>query len=1017
MFTSKVSSARDSSSLDRAGGISALSFAMVGAAGITAWIFLSDAMIEYLNSHPRIPLNLTVMNGVLSGILVAAALYLLFRPFAREAGSTRDALHKAFSISANAVCICRLKDGTFLKVNEGFTVLTGYGEAEVLNRKVSELSLWQIPSRYHTLVRELQKHGEVHDAEINFLSKQGVLKVGLFTAVVIDFGREPCILAIIRDISELKQAKERIETLSYYDADTGLPNKNLLMDRLNQLISLNSRDNRPTAVIYVGINGFKGIVDALGHSGSNEVLRDLARRLTATLRQTDTVARLHRDELAIVLGSNLRDADLDIVIAKIEQVFARRIRIPTGEITITASLGIACYPSDGLSAEILLQHSHVAMNQAKEQGDSFQYFSASMNVQAMERLSFESGMLQSLEAGEFFLCYQPKYAQNGSDMTGMEALVRWRRDGEIIPPDRFIPLAEENGMIVKLGDWVLREACRQNRNWQLEGLSPLQVSVNVSARQLRDNDFADKVEGVLRETGLAPALLELEITESAIMSISDDIVLKLLRLKELGISISIDDFGTGYSSLSYLKHLPVDKIKIDRSFVMDIVSNPDDAAIVDAIISIAHALDLCVIAEGVESKGQLDFLISRKCTEFQGYYFSKPLPAKQFADLLRMRSSIPCGYLGAAGRETCTPQPNRGVVVPRAPSLYLVEGKSGSWEPSEPMMAVAQQIQPVGPQDRIINVLSRFQLDMELQVLPVVEGEVLVGIVNRSTFLEVHIIGRHGFGAHINHSKTIRDLMVPVEFSFEASTPVEEAAKILQPKLSTLRIDNICVTRKGAYAGVIDVNRFIRAMTDIQILLAKGANPLTGLPGNTSIEREICDRLKSGTPFDIAYLDIDNFKPFNDHYGFQKGDEVIKRLGEIMAASAADSPLAESTFCGHIGGDDFILITAALQGERISARIITAFEAERPLFHGQRDLATGGYRAFNRKGELESFPLISLSVGIVNSSLSLVGSYAKLASLSTEVKMAAKRKNGSSIVIDGHAAGLGQIPDSRYRVA
>ena len=1008
---------RESSANAKAGLISLGRFARTGAAGVTAWIVLSQAVNGYLHSHPGGPYNPGVIDGTLAVILLTAVLCLLFRPVAREAATTRDALHKAFSISSNAVCICRVKDGTFLKINAGFTALTGYGEAEVLDKKVNELGLWRFPSQFQTLVRELVHNGAVHDAEMSFITKPGSVKVGLFTASMIEFGAEPCILAIIRDISELKQAKERIETLSYYDADTGLPNQSLLLDRLNQLISRNSRGNRPTAVIYVGMDGFKGIVDALGHAGSDEVVRDLARRLGDVLRQTDTIARLQRDELAVVLGGDLREADIDIVITKIEQVFGRSIRIPTGEITVTASLGIACFPTDGLSAEVLLQHSHAAMNQARENGDSFRYYSANMNVKAMERLSFESGMLRALEAGEFFLCYQPKYARNGSEMTGMEALVRWRRGGEVIAPDKFIPLAEENGMIVKLGDWVLREACRQNRSWQLAGYSPLQVSVNVSARQLRDNDFADKVEGALRETGLAPSLLELEVTESAIMSISDDIVLKLLRLKELGISISIDDFGTGYSSLSYLKNLPVDKIKIDRSFVMDIVSDPDDAAIVDAIISVAHALNLCVIAEGVESKGQLDFLIGRKCTEFQGYYFSKPLNAGQFEELLRTREATKAGYPAGISAEKPGSVPRQGLAVPRPPSLYLVEGKSEPAAPSEPMMEVAHPIQPVSPHDRILKVLSRFQLDMELKVLPVVEGEAVVGIVNRSTFLEEHIIGRHGFGAHINHAKKIRDLMEPVAFSFDAATPVEEAAQILQSHLSALRIDNICVTRKGAYAGLIDVNLFIRAMTDIQILLAKGANPLTGLPGNTSIERDICRRLESGTPFDIAYLDIDNFKPFNDHYGFQKGDEVIKRLAEIMSATAASSPLAEVTFCGHIGGDDFILITETMQAERLSARVIAAFERERPAFHGQRDQANGGYRAYNRKGELESFPLISLSVGIVNTSLSLVGSYAKLASLSTEVKKAAKKKNGSSIVVDGRVARFEQGPDARNCVA
>ena len=980
--------------------------ALTCAVGITASILLSEAVSGYLRGHTGYQLDVTVVNGMIFGILLIPVLFTIFRHQAREVGTTRDVLHRAFSISSNAVCICRVKDGTFLKINDGFSVLTGYGEADVLNKKVSELDLWQVPTQYQALVRKLQQEGAVNDAEVSIISSSGGVKVGQLTASMIEFGAEPCIIAIIRDISDLKRAQESIEKLSYYDAETGLPNQNLLMDRLNQLISLNSRDNRPTAVIYIGMDGFKGMVDALGHAGSNEVVRVLATRLTETLRLSDTIARLHRDELVIVLGGDLREADLDIVIAKVQRVFARSITISTGEITISATLGIACFPSDGLSGEVLLQNSHAAMNQARTNGGSFQFFSASMNIKAMERLGFESSMMRSLDAGEFFLCYQPKYARNGKDMTGMEALVRWRRDGEVVPPDKFIPVAEENGMIVKLGEWVLKEACRQNKSWQTEGLAPLQVSVNISARQLRDNDFAEKVERILRETDMAPAFLELEITESAIMQISDDIVLQLLRLRELGISISIDDFGTGYSSLSYLKALPVDKIKIDRSFVMDIVSDPGDAAIVEAIISIAHALHLCVIAEGVESKGQLDFLVERECTEFQGYYFSKPLTSEHFADLLRTRDTTQAGYPAKCSEGKCRPH-----AVTRAPSLYLVEGKTETVRLSENMMDVAHPIQPVSPCDRILKVLSRFQLNMDLKVLPVVEDGAIVGIVSRSTFLEEHIIGKYGFAAHINHSKKIRDLMEPLGISFEAATPIEEAVKTLQPVISTLRIDEICITRNGAYAGVLDVNRFIKAMTDLQIVLAKGANPLTGLPGNTSIERKICERLDSNTPFDIAYIDIDNFKPFNDHYGFQKGDEVIKKLAEIMTAIAASSPLAATTFCGHIGGDDFILISDSLQAEQLSAQIIAAFEGEQLSLHGQRDHENGGYRAFNRRGELESFPLISLSVGIVNTSLSLVGSYAKLASLSTEVKKAAKKKTGSSIVVDGRTAHYEQSRD------
>ncbi|MBJ6724298.1 bifunctional diguanylate cyclase/phosphodiesterase [Geomesophilobacter sediminis] len=968
---------------------------ITAASGAAAALCLAGFEAVGWRLHDRLPLPLFEAAGTAAGLaLVLGALLVPFaRRIFRQAAGAGDALLKAFNVSSDAICICRLDDGAILKINSTFADLTGYAEEEVVSRPVGRLELWRSRGQFLVLARRVEREGEVRDFETAFIRRDGTPVPALITASVISFRGERCILAVTRDVSALTTARETIEKLSQYDTESGLPNQNLLLDRLNQIISLNSRVNRSTAVIYVGIDGFKGIVDALGLTGSNDLVRDLARRLNAALRRTDTAARLHRDEFAIVLGGELQENDLAPVLAKLAGVFARPIKVRSVEINVTASFGIACYPADGCTAELLLQHSHMAMNQAREAGIRFRYFSASMNVKAAERLRIESGMLRSIEDGEFFLCYQPKFANNGQDITGMEALVRWGRNGEVIPPDRFIPIAEENGLIVPLGEWILTEACRQNRRWQEDGFAPLQVSVNISPRQLLQHDFPDRVEAILAQTGLPPALLELEITESAIMGSSDDIVLKLLRLKEHGIAISIDDFGTGYSSLAYLKNLPVDKIKIDRSFVMDIVSDPDDAAIVDAVISIARALNLGVIAEGVESRGQLDFLVGRNCTEFQGFYFSRPLPKEEFADLLRSRGMQERGPVAAAPRRPEAPPvlPSRRSVVP-AP-LTVVEY----------MVEVTHLIKPVAPLDRIINVLSRFQLAPDLRVLPVVEGEEIVGVVNRSTFLEEHIIGRYGFAAHINHAKKIRELMEPVALTFESTTRIEDAAASLNSRIGTLRLDNICITRNGAYVGMMDVDRFLKAMTDLQLVLAKGANPLTGLPGNTSIERTIAERLNSEIPFDIAYLDLDNFKPFNDHYGFQKGDEIIRKVAEIMTAVAAGAPEANA-FCGHIGGDDFILITDADQAERLAESIVAAFDGEGLFFHGARDFAVGFYRAVNRKGEPETFPLISISVGIVNTARSQVNSYAKLASLSTEVKKAAKKTRGSAIVIDGIAA-------------
>ncbi|HPX62253.1 MAG TPA: GGDEF domain-containing protein [Deltaproteobacteria bacterium] len=313
---------------------------------------------------------------------------------------------------------------------------------------------------------------------------------------------------------------------------------------------------------------------------------------------------------------------------------------------------------------------------------------------------------------------------------------------------------------------------------------------------------------------------------------------------------------------------------------------------------------------------------------------------------------------------------------------------------------VMLQTEPALPEDRISTVLKRFQTDKGLQVLPVVEQGHAVGIINRSTFLEENVIGMHGFAYQINHFKTMRDLMIPVPLSIEADTPIRHAARSIQEKGHNLRVDNVCITRNGLYAGMVDVNGFIGAITEINLTLAMGANPLTGLPGNESIQREINDRLQSGQGFDIAYLDIDNFKPFNDHYGFQKGDEVIKTVACVLLFVAASAAPRRAPFCGHIGGDDFIIISEPGSVHAICQDVVSCFNEHLLQFHGEQDVSVGAYTAVNRKGETETFHLLSLSIGIVNTLLTPVSSYAQLASLSTEVKKAAKSMGGGGIVIN-----------------
>lgn len=799
------------------------------------------------------------------------------------------------------------------------------------------------------------------------------------------------------------QAEQEIKQLAYYDPETGLPNHNLLLDRLNQVIAFNSRKNRNTAVIYISLTGFKAVVDAHGHRGGCEAMCGVAERLVSAVRQYDTVARIHRDEFVLVLGGTVLEGDVAQVLNKLQAVFSSPLSLGTETAIIPACFGVACFPADGVTSELLLQHAHAAMNQARQNGVTVQYYSEALNQKAVERLSVETGLLRALAAGEFFLCYQPKMAINGTDIIGMEALVRWQRPGHgTIPPDKFIPLAEENGLIVPLGAYVLKEACRQNRAWQEAGLPKLTVAVNLSARQLRDNAFVPLVKQILEETGLEPRYLELELTESALMGDAGDTVCKLLHLKELGISISVDDFGTGYSSLSYLKHLPLDTIKIDRSFVRDIVNDADDAAIVDAIIAMAHSLDLNVIAEGVETREQLEFLRQRHCQQAQGYYFSRPLDPQQFEAFLAqgmpledMSVSTPDAGITGSGtpyivEEAARPEPPASCPAPASPAI-------------EYFGDISIQVTPAHPGDNLAAVLKRFQSDPALLVLPVVDNGRAVGIINRATFLEEHVIGMNGFAFHINHSRKMRDLMAPIRLQFEAATRIRDAAQTIQSQEMDVRVDNICVTRNGVYWGVADVNRFISAITDINLTLAKGANPLTGLPGNESIQREINTRLQSGNGFDIAYIDIDNFKPYNDYYGFQRGDVVIKAIGEIISDVLRTSGEDCSCFCGHIGGDDFIIITGSHHGEYVSSQVIKAVEGYLPLFHGEEDFAAGCYSAVNRKGEQETFGLLSISIGIVNTRLTPVSSYAQLASISTEVKKAAKKLPGSSMVINRRA--------------
>ncbi len=430
------------------------------------------------------------------------------------------------------------------------------------------------------------------------------------------------------------EKRDRLNYLANYDSLTGLPSRPLLLDRLNQ--ELAHRPVSAFALLFVGIDHFKKINDSLGHNSGDQLLKQLAIRFADSLREGDTVAHLGGDEFVWIMVNMPSEEDASVLAQKILKLGAEPFIIDGRELFVTCSIGIALSTNDGKDAETLMMNASAALYRAKDQGhNNAQFCTAEMNAKALQRLTLESKLRHALEHSEFQVHYQPKLSLANGQVVGAEALVRWLHPemGMISPAD-FIPLAEETGLIVPLGEWVLNNACQQMRRWLDAGLAVPPVAVNLSARQFRQENLVQMVRQALHTHQLEAKLLALEITESAAMHDVEQTISILHELKAIGIKLSLDDFGTGYSSLSYLKRFPIDQLKIDKAFVNDIITNPDDAAICIAIIGIAHNLKMTVIAEGVETEDQMNFLRQQRCDEMQGYYFSRPLPAVEYAQLL-----------------------------------------------------------------------------------------------------------------------------------------------------------------------------------------------------------------------------------------------------------------------------------------------------------------------------------------------------------------------------------------------
>jgi diguanylate cyclase (GGDEF)-like protein/PAS domain S-box-containing protein len=548
---------------------------------------------------------------------------------------------RALDASVNAILITAPSPtGNLIEyVNPAFMRITGYDPAEVIGHDCRVLQRDDREQEGVALIRQaLAANREVSAVVRNYRKDGALFWNQLFIAPVPNTeGVITHHIGVINDVTDLMRYQEQLEYQANYDSLTRLPNRNLLRDRLEHALVVAQRHHSGVAVVFLDLDGFKNVNDSLGHSVGDRLLAVVAERLARCSRTSDTVARHGGDEFVIVMTDTVDEQSLIAWMERVRASIAEPVWLDGTELYVGCSMGASLFPQDGDDAETLMKKADLAMYRAKDMGrNTFQFYQPEMNASAGARLNLERRLRRALRDNEFLLHYQPQVDMTTGQIVGTEALVRWL-DPEVglVPPSSFIPMAEESGLIGPLSEWVLREACRQNKAWQDEGLPPARVSVNLSARVFQQRDIARLVMQVLDETGLEPKYLELELTESTIMRNAEEAVSMLNELHALGIGLAIDDFGTGYSSLSYLKRFPVDRLKIDRSFVSDIGVSGDDETITSAIIALAHSLKLQVIAEGVETSAQLAFLKERACDEMQGFYFARPLSTQAIAQLMQ----------------------------------------------------------------------------------------------------------------------------------------------------------------------------------------------------------------------------------------------------------------------------------------------------------------------------------------------------------------------------------------------
>ena len=525
--------------------------------------------------------------------------------------------------------------GEFVYISPNYKEVLGYEGSELLGKQYANyIHPDDIPELEKALIKLIRKK-PIDQIVLRVFQKNGDIRLFESTGKAYKTADgETRIVFVSRDITERKQYEDKLWHQAFHDALTGLPNRVLLKDRLKVEIAHANRNCHMVGVIFLDLDRFKIINDTLGHTAGDKLLQEIAKRLENSVRTVDAVARLGGDEFTILVTGLTKMEGIAKIANKILETVKQPLDIEGQQLYVTTSMGISIYPNDGKDVTTLLKNADAAMYLAKEKGrNNYQLYTASMNEKAFERLKMENNLRRALDQDEFVLYYQPRININTKEVIGMEALIRWQHPEKgLVPPNDFIPIVEETGLIVPIGEWVLRTACAQNKAWQEAGYPKVRVAVNISARQFQLQNFVETVTKALEETGLDPRWLELEITESVAMQNVEYTYDMLKRLQTMGIDLAIDDFGTGYSSLSYLKKFPINKLKIDKSFVEEISTNPDSAAIAQTVLVLGKSLKFGVVAEGVENQEQVDFLQGNDCEEMQGYLFGKPIPAEEFWD-------------------------------------------------------------------------------------------------------------------------------------------------------------------------------------------------------------------------------------------------------------------------------------------------------------------------------------------------------------------------------------------------